>query len=622
MATGADGESKITYGGKVVGRALKQGGVEAVFGIYGSINLAIEEANRLGVKMYHFRHEQSAGFAADAYARCLRRPGVCFSSSAPGFVNLVSPIAQAKGTLSPVVLLNGQHGISGDGLDTVQEGYATEVMKPFAKWTHRCLDWNLHSYWVTKALAESVQYPPGPVVLEFPRNSLNVRGPERQMKYLSEGRPQPTWPHGDPREVERAVKLLLAAERPLLIVGDGVYWSDGMRALREFVEYLNIPVHSRRTARGAVPENHPLAFTGGYRAGLLRDADVICIVGLRATWLEEWFEPPEWTRSAKYIQVQETAAEIWPALATEVAVVGCSGPVLTQMLAAAKDLTKSPPGRDSWLAQLTDARTKFKSRQAENLERHLKSGKRVMHPEILGSRLAEFLDSSATIIFDSFTGTSFFTDKLEAKFAGQILDAGLHQPVGHGIGMCVGAQVARPCKPVVTLIGDGGFGISAMDMETLLRHKLPAVVVLLNNSSWAGVAAGHDLFYPDMGSWDNLSGIRYDRMFRELGCHTEHVEKPEEIVPALDRSFSSGKPAVVNVVGDTNDVHPFRLRICWGDAWTRGDIDSLPEGAKAQLRKAASPATIHRTRKFWLDNGVDIPAEELAAMADFPKEKL
>ena len=622
MTMHADGKPNITYGGKVVGQSLKEGGVEAVFGIYGSINLAIEEANRLGVKMYHFRHEQSAGFAADAYARCLRKPGVCFSSSAPGFVNLVSPIAQAKGALSPVVLLNGQHGISGDGLDTIQEGYATEVMKPFAKWTHRCLDWNLHSYWVTRALNESVQYPPGPIVLEFPRNSLNVRGPEQQMKYLSEGRPRPSLPQGDSGEVERAVKLLLAAERPLLIVGDGVYWSDGMRTLRELAEHLNIPVHSRRTARGAVSENHSLAFTGGYRAPLLRDADVICIVGLRATWLEEWFEPPEWTRSAKYIQVQENASEIWPALPTEIAIVGSSGPILAQMLVAAIDLVKTPPKRDPWLGQLAEARSRFKRRQAETLEHHLRSNGRLMHPDVLGARLAEFLDPSTTIIFDSFTGTSFFTDKLEAKFAGQIIDAGLHQPVGHGIGMCAGAQVARPGKPVMTLIGDGGFGISAMDMETLLRHKLPAVVVLLNNSSWAGVAAGHDLFYPEMGSWDNLPGIRYDRMFRELGCHTEYADRPDEIIPALDRAFSSGKPALVHVVGDTNDVHPFRLRICWGDAWTRGDIDQLPEGAKAQLRKVASPATIQRTRKFWLDNGVDIPAEELAVMADFPKEKL
>jgi len=618
----SDRKTALTYGGKAVGQALKQGGVDSVFGIYGSINIAIEEANRQGVKMYHVRHEQSAGFAADAYARCLRKPGVCFSSSAPGFANLVSPIAQAKGAMSPVVLLNGQHGTTGDALDTVQEGYAAEVMRPFAKWTHRCLDWNMNSYWVRKALTESVQYPPGPIVLEFPRNSLNSRGPDRQMKYLANGGPLPARSQGDPVEIDRAVRMLLEAERPLLIVGDGVYWSDGMEALREVAEYLKIPVNSRRTARGALREDHPLALGSGYRGELIRAADVICIVGLRATWLEEWFEPPEWSRGAKYIQVQETAGEIWPALPTEAAIVGACGPVLGQMLAAAKDRAKTPPSREAWLAKLAEVREKYRRRQSETLERHLKSHPRLMHPDVLGTRLAQFLDPGATIIFDSFTGTAFLTDKLEAKFSGQILDAGLHQPVGHGIGMCVGAQVARPGKQVVTLIGDGGFGISAMDMETLLRYKLPAVIVLINNSSWAGVAAGHDLFYPDMGSWDNSPGIRYDRMFRELGCHTEYVERPDEIVPALDRSFSSGKASVVNVVADTADVHPFRLRICWGDVWTRDDLDELPEGARAQLRKGASAGSIRRTRKFWLDNGVDIPAADLAKLADFPEEQL
>src|SRR5262245_30087807 len=144
-----------TYGGQVIARALKDGGVEHLFGVHGSINLAIEEANRLGIPMVHFRHEQAAGFAADAYARCRRLPGVCFASAAPGWTNIVSPIAQAKSALSPVVLLVGQHGTPGDGLHTVQEGYAADILAPMTKWTHRCLDWNLHSYWVEKALRES-----------------------------------------------------------------------------------------------------------------------------------------------------------------------------------------------------------------------------------------------------------------------------------------------------------------------------------------------------------------------------------------------------------------------------------------------------------------------------------
>jgi acetolactate synthase-1/2/3 large subunit len=608
-----------TYGGQVVGRALVEGGVRHLFGVHGSINLAIEEANRLGAQMLHFRHEQSAGFAADAYARCLRRPGVCFASSAPGWTNLVSPIAQAKGALSPVVLLSGQHGVTGDDLGTIQEGQAAEVLRPLAKWTHRCLDWNMHTYWVRKALAESMQYAPGPVVLEFPRNALNAKGPNRQQK-APVGQLAPPVSLGDPQEVERVARLLLEAERPVIVAGDGVYWSHGEAALRLLAEHLRVPVHTRRTARGAVPETHALAFTGGYRARLLRDADVVCVVGLRPSWLEEWFEPPDWNRETTYVQIQETPGELWAALPTEAAIVGSCGAVLDQLLQAARGLAAEPPERGEWLAVLREARERYRERQAREVASRLEAPQ--VHPDVLGARLAGFLDPSATIVFDSFTGTAGFTDKIEAAFAGQILDAGLHQPVGHGIGMAVGAQVARPGRQVVVLMGDGGFGISAMDMETLLRYRLPAVVVLLNNSSWSGISAGQPQFYPEMGSWDNLPGIRYDRMFRELGCHGEHVERPEEIVPALDRAFSSGLPAVVNVVGDATDVHPLRMRICFGDVWTRGNLHELPQAGRDQLARYSTVAQLRRVQKFWLDNGVEIPLEDLAELAGVELETL
>ncbi len=177
-------------------------------------------------------------------------------------------------------------------------------------------------------------------------------------------------------------------------------------------------------------------------------------------------------------------------------------------------------------------------------------------------------------------------------------------------------------KQVLTLMGDGGFGISAMDMETLVRYRLPAVVVLMNNSSWASVAAGHDAFYPDMGSWENTPGIRYDRMIAELGCHVEHCTTADSITPALERAFASGKTSLVHVLGDTDEIHPLRLRICWGDAWTRGDLDKLPQAAKELLRRNATASSLRRVHKYCIDNGIDIPIQELDAMADFPMEKL
>lgn len=611
-----------SYGGKVVGETLAQHGVEALFGIYGSAGLALEEANRHGVKWYHVRHEQSAGFAADAYARCLRKPGVCFTSSAPGFTNIVSPIAQAKSSLSPVVLLNGQHGVTGDGIDTIQEGYAAEVLKPFAKWTHRCLDWNMGAHWTARALKESVEYPPGPVVLEFPRSTLNARGRRNQLKIADAATlPKPSAPYGDPAEVERIVRMLSDAKRPLIVAGDGIYWSGGEAILREVAERMRIPVHTRRTARGAVDESHPLAFSGGYRGELFRQADVICIVGLRASYLEEWFEAPEWRRDVRYIQIQEKADEVWVGLPTEIACVGASANVLRQIHQLAARVPENP-AREAWLAAVRDARAKFKSRQKALVDKWMASDAGSVHPHVIGAAIAQVLDHRATVIFDSFSATSFLTDKLESRYAGQILDAGLHQPVGHGVGMAIGAQVARPGRQVLALMGDGGFGISAIDMETLARYKLPAVVVVMNNNTWAARAAGHDEFYPDMGSWDNTPGIRYDRIAAELGCHVEHCTTPQSVLPALDRSFASGKPALVHVLGDTDEIHPLRLRVCWGDAWTRGGLSGLPESAKELLRRNASASSLRRVHKYWIDNGVDIPMEELAAMADFPLDKL
>jgi acetolactate synthase I/II/III large subunit len=154
-----------------------------------------------------------------------------------------------------------------------------------------------------------------------------------------------------------------------------------------------------------------------------------------------------------------------------------------------------------------------------------------------------------------------------------------------------------------------------MDMETLMRYKLPAVIVLFNNSSWAGRAMDRRVYYPNMGSWDNLPGIRYDRMFAELGIHTEYVENPEDALPALERSFNSGLPSLVHVVGDTDELHPVRFRVNMIDVWTRGNINDLPGEARAEFKKA-TPRTLIRVHKMARDRGLHIPFEELADLAD------
>lgn len=608
------------YGGQAVGRALKEDGVECVFGVHGYINLAIEEACRLGIKMYHFRHEQSAGFAADAYARCLRKPGVCFASASAGCANYPSSLLQAKGALSPVVLLIGQHGTGMDGLNALQEGYGTELLKSASKWTHRCIDWNMHSYWVRKALNESAMYPPGPVVLDFPVDALANKGPDKQRKWIpKEQVPKVAKPQGDDQEIKKIVKMLSEAERPMIVAGDGVYWSDGMTELKELVEIMQIPVQTRRTARGSVPEKHPLTYISSYRRQLFRNADVICIIGLQATQLEEWFEAPDWPRNVKYIQIHEKPEEIWYALPTELAATGSCKLIMRQIINCAKEMIKGSMQRNKWINELKQIKNNYCIRQKEIVEKYSKTNP--IHPYFLASALSNVMDDDATVIYDSFTGSLYLSEMREVNYAGTVLDAGPKVPLGQGIGMCIGAQIARPGKQVMTLIGDGGLGISMGDIETLVRYNLPAVIVVLNNSSWGGVSLARNIFHPDMDSYDMLPELRYDKMFEAIGCHTEYVHEPDELLPALDRSFNSGKTSLVNVIADGDKTAAPWAYIKFGDACAKQKTGRLNKDMADQF-KGLKPHYVKRMIKFWSDNGLDIPIEEVVSLTEMKKEDI
>jgi acetolactate synthase I/II/III large subunit len=396
------GAGRRLTGARASAQALIDNGVTDLFGIHGYINPIIEEACVLGARMWHFRHEQSAGFAADAYARMLRKPGVCFASASAGMANYLGALSQGIGALSPIVLLVGQHGTAGDRLETLQEGYAAECFKSVAKWTHRCTDWELNAFWVRKALVESVAYPPGPIVLEFPLNNQFAFGPEPQRKYVpGSGLPAMPQSQADPERVDAVVDRVLAAERPLLIAGDGVYWSGGADAYRELAELLSIPASSRRTARGAMPEDHPLAFKAGYRRRLFDEADLIILVGMRAGELESWFEAPDWPRgNVDYIQINETTGELWLGLPCVQMLVGSANLVLRQLLDVAKGRVGGKPiERSEWLATLKEARERHDSRGVQTLKGYAELTP--IHSAELCQAIAEVIDEDATIIYDS-----------------------------------------------------------------------------------------------------------------------------------------------------------------------------------------------------------------------------
>ena len=542
------------FGGQAVGRVLREEGVEYVFTIHGGhIWSIISGVVEQGIKLVHVRHEQAASYAADAYARVTRKPAVCVATAGPGMTNLVTGIAQAYWCGSPVIALTGQHSTIHDHRGALQECYGTEIYKSITKWSERMVEWSMLSFYLKKAFRDAPKYRPGPVALEYPIDGINRQDEEeKQIAYIPSWlKHPPAAPAGDPRLIEEAALLLMEAQAPVIVAGDGVHWSQAEAELQELAELLHIPVNTRRMGRGAFPEDHPLALGAGYRGGFLRQADLILVIGMRLGYLEAY---GQWGEKARYIQINEDPEEIETSRTTEMEIIGSPRLVLRQLIDSVKSRMKKAKEGETVRQQVAEARDSWEQRVTAEEERTRYA--KPIHPAWLCREVLDFLDDSATIVYDAFTATQFMAERVKAKFAGQTLESGEFGNVGHGIGMGIGAQLARPGKQVFVLMGDGGIGVGGMDIETAQRYDLPVVYLICNNSTW--IAGMEKEFYGEQlrgNTFSMLPDIRYDKMFEPLGCHTEHVEEPEHLRPALERSFASGRTAVINVFVDDKVRH-------------------------------------------------------------------
>jgi acetolactate synthase-1/2/3 large subunit len=545
-------------GGTLVGRVLAAQKVKYLFAINGGHTFPILAALREnGVKLIHMRHEQACAYAADAYARASGTVGVCSVTAGCGLTNAVTGLCVAGLTGSAVVCIAGQHPTTEDHLGSFQEAYGAEVCRSFSKWVKRTLDWTTIEVDLRQAFREAMTPPQGPTLVEIPTNILyhqdDVANQRPGAKLYDPGELRAA---GDAKKIERALELLLAAERPLIAAGDGIFWSNASAELREFVELTGIPAYARRSGQGAVPEDHPLAVRGAWKKPFTGRADVVLAIGFRFWSGEKFGQAPTWNEKATYIQVDPVADRIGLHVDATVPIVGDPKLVLRQLVDTAKRLgiDWSRHRGSAWVREIGEVRQSFE-RTVDETEKKTHESTPI-HPDRLCRELCEVIDRDATVVIDSFTLSGWMSQWFKARFAGQTIDAGPLAPVGHGVGMAIGAQLARPGKQVVLVIGDGGLGIGGFDIETALRYELPIVTVLWNNSSWGPGFEMMPLLRGRTDPFNMIEGIRYDRMFEVMGCHGEHVEKPGEILPALERALRAGKASLVNVVGDKRIGHP------------------------------------------------------------------
>ncbi|HYB91214.1 MAG TPA: thiamine pyrophosphate-binding protein [Candidatus Binataceae bacterium] len=541
-----------TDGGELIARVMKENHVRYCFAINGGHLFPIlRQLRDHDIKLIHMRHEQAAAYAADAYARTSGEVGLCMVTAGCGLTNAVTGLCVAGLTGSAVVCISGQHPNTEDHLGSFQEAYGSEVVKSFSKFTKRVTDWRTIQFDLRSAFREAIAPPQGVALFEIPQNILQTYdNDERQRKGARGFTVDDLRSEGDPAKIDRAIEILHAAERPVIAGGDGLFWSQAGPELKEFVELTSIPIYARRAGQGAVSEEHPLAIRGPFKKPFTGNADAVLAVGFRFWSGEHFGQPPTWSDKAKYIQVDQTPTRIGWQVNADVPIVGDPKLVLRQMINRIKELELnfSKNRTSAWVKEVQATRERFDAAIREQNQKVVNS--RPIHPARLCDDLIKVLDKSATTIIDSFTLSGWMSRAFTCRFMGQVVDAGPLAPVGHGVGMGVGAQLARPGKQVVVISGDGGLGIGGFDMETAARYNLPVITVLWNNSSWGPAFDQMPGLKGRTDPFNMLKDIRYDKIFAEMGCHGEYVETADQIVPALERAFKSGKPALVNVLGD------------------------------------------------------------------------
>ena len=526
-------------GSQVLARALRRLELDTMFYLMGGPLLAAESACiEEGIRSIDVRHEQAAAMMAHAYGRVLNRVGVCMAASGPATTNLVTGVANAWADCAPLLAIGGSSPVSQFGKGAFQEMDQVGVFKPITKWAERVYDPRRIPELVATAAREATNGCPGPVYLDVPGDVLYKQVEEDDVLYPDAAevarRSRPT---GDPDLVKAAVELLGKAERPVVLTGSGILWSDASEALQRWVELAGIPFYTTPQGRGVVPDDHELSFPTA-RSTAFRDADLVMVIGTRLNYVIGYLAPPRFRADARVVQIDINPSEIGHNRPVDVGIVGDAGAVLGQLLGAA-DGRVDRRRYAAWREHLGG----IEESKREASEARLSTNDRPIHPLRLCKEVRDFLDRDAILVVDGQEILNYGRQSIPTFTPGHRLNSGPFGTMGVGLPFGLGAKAAKPDKQVLVLHGDGSFGLNAMELDTAVRWKLPVVTVVSLNGGWTadpdGNKPGRDLGY-----------TRYDKMAEALGCHGEYVEDPAEIRPALERALKAGVPALVNVRTD------------------------------------------------------------------------
>ncbi len=552
-------ESAATFhGGRLIARRLKAHGVRKLFTLSGGHIFSIYDGCRAeGIEIVDVRHESTAAFAAEGWAKVTREPGVCALTAGPGVTNGMSAMASAQASHSPIVVLGGRAPALRWGQGSLQEIDHIPFVRPLATLAATAQSTAEIPGLVDEAFAAALVPHGGPAFLDFPLDYVFMEASEPDFG-LSDAAADASrfasLPAAGSVAIERAAELLRAAERPVIMAGTDLYWGRGEVALLELAEALRVPVFLNGLARGCVAADHELFFSR-VRSHALKSADVALVIGVpmdfRLGFGASFGEDTE----IVVLDVAEPARAHPRAVAAEC--YGALAPTLTDLRLGATPLQRGAQdaatrARERWVEELRAAESE--RREAERVE--LEDDRAPLHPMRLYAELAGVLDRDAIVIGDGGDYVSYAGRVVDSYLPGCWLDPGPFGCLGTGPGYALAAKLAHPGRQVVLLLGDGAFGFAGMEFDTLARHGVNVVGVMGNNGIWALKKHPMEFLYGYSVAADLRPGTRYDQLVEALGCHGELVQRPDELRPALERALSAGKPALVNVLTDPTVVYP------------------------------------------------------------------
>jgi thiamine pyrophosphate-dependent acetolactate synthase large subunit-like protein len=536
------------HGGRLVARRLQAHGVSKLFTLSGGHLFSIYDGCvSEGIDIVDVRHEQTAAFAAEGWAKVTRELGVCALTAGPGVTNGMSAIAGAQANHSPMLVLGGRAPSMRWGQGSLQEIDHVPFVSPLCKLAATAQNAGEIPTLIDEAAIAAQTLHGGPAFLDFPLDHVFTEAEEPKGEV-----PTPTkLLAADGAAIAAAGALLSDAERPVIMAGTDLYWGRGEDALLALAETLRIPVFLNGLARGCVPADHELFFSRSRSVGLA-EADVALIIGVPMDFRLAFgaaFGP-----ETKIVVIDSAPAERPHPREVAAELYGALGPTLSELTIAAGS---SKLASAAWERRLRGAESE--RREAERVE--LEDSRSPLHPMRLYAELQGVLDRDAIVIGDGGDYVSYAGKVIESFEPGCWLDPGPYGCLGSGPGYALAAKLARPDRQVVLLVGDGAFGFAGLEFDTLARHGVDVVAVMGNNGIWALEKHPMEFLYGYSVAAELRPETRYDEVVEALGGHGELVRRPEDVRPALSRAFESRQPALVNVLTDPAIVYPRRSNL-------------------------------------------------------------